>query len=91
MQKNSQNLDNSTKINQKLKEQVALMREYQNSRQMLEDLKRKIQMTHRILVQRKQGDEELKSLRNEYEITLKLIETEKDKNRDIIHFNSIKI
>jgi hypothetical protein len=45
------------------------MRSYAEAREDLGDLKRRIQMTHRVLVQKKHGEEEVKNLVEEVERT----------------------
>lgn len=67
------------------------MRSYVEAREALGDLKRRIQMTHRVLVQKRQGEEEVKSLVEEVERTEKLVECERDKNRQVIHRNGVRL
>ena len=61
------------------------------AREDLRDLKRRIQMTHRVLVQKRQGEEDVKNLLQDVEMTEKLIESERDKNREMIHRNTVKL
>ena len=61
------------------------MREILDVRQHLQELKRRVQMTHRVLLQRKHSEEELTSLVNELDITQRLLDTERSKNRERIH------
>ena len=48
-------------------------------------------MTHRVLVQKRQGEEEVKNLVHEVETTEKLIESERDRNREVIHRNTVRL
>ena len=48
-------------------------------------------MTHRVLVQKKHGEEEVKNLVEEVERTEKLIESERDRNREVIHRNTVRL
>ena len=61
------------------------------AREDLGDLKRRIQMTNHVLVQKRQGEEEVKNLLQDVEMTEKLIESVRDKNREMIHRNTVKL